>query len=451
MKKIIFPVILLATILAFVFYSQPDRPVVDPADYGQYLSETPLQQQKEEISGEIGFWENKLVSTPGNYVFEKKLAGLFAKRFKLTGNPQDLYISDSLLTAINQRIPGQVSVLQSLAANAITQHAFINAEKYITEAYEIGEKRFVSTLILIDVLLERGNLFSAKHFLQDIASDSHFDYLIRDVKFQDQIGDLEKAIEQMETAAQKAKSSGQDELANWALSNLADMYGHDGRIRQSYNTYLKALSYNPADLHSLKGIAWIAFSRDKNTAEARRILTFLKSIHPVPDYDLLLADISLFEKDTATATLLRQSFIAEASRPMYGRMYQSYLCDLLSDTPDALAIAKTEINERPHPMSYDLLAWAAFNNGNLREALEVTKNHVLHQTSEPVALYHAGIILKSAGEYEAAQTYLKEALDASFELGPLATGEIRLHLEELNRHQIASFQVGKVIEKRVMR
>ncbi|MEZ4934384.1 MAG: hypothetical protein R2788_19940 [Saprospiraceae bacterium] len=100
---------------------------------------------------------------------------LFAKRFKLTGNPQDLYLSDSLFNTINQRIPRQVGVLQSLTANAITQHAFRKAEGYITEAYNIGEKRFATSLMMVDVLLERGQMYSASQYLKDVASDSHFD------------------------------------------------------------------------------------------------------------------------------------------------------------------------------------------------------------------------------------------------------------------------------------
>lgn len=451
MKKIIVPSILLLALLAIGFYYQPEGPIANPNDYETFLSQTSLQREKEKLSGEIGFWEDKLVSTPGNYVFEKKLAGLFAKRFKLTGNPQDLYLSDSLFNTINQRIPGQVGVLQSLTANAITQHAFRKAEGYITEAYNIGEKRFATSLMMVDVLLERGQMYSASQYLKDVASDSHFDYLIRDVKFQDQKGDLEKAISQMEKAADKAKSANNDHLVNWSLSNLADMYGHDGQIKKSYNTYLKALSRNPSDLHSLKGIAWIAFSHDQNTAEAKRILTFLKSIHPVPDYDLLLAEIALFENDPATAAKFQQQFIAEASRPMYGNMYQRYICDLTSNTPNALAIAKTEIAERPHPLSYDLLAWASFQNGNLKNAVEITENHVMHHTSEPVALYHSGIILKEAGKYELAKKYLEEALEASFELGPLTTKEVQQNLDHLYRNQLASYHFQNKENARLLR
>ena len=431
--------IILAAIISAAFYFQSEKPIVNPTDYEVYLKKENLEKEISKRSGEINFWQNKLINTPDNFVYEKKLAGLFANRFKLSGEPHDLFLSDSLFKNINQRIPGQVGILQSLTANAITQHKFREAEKYIKQAYEIGEKRFISSLMFVDVLLERGQIFSADQYLRDIAAGYHFDYLIRDVKFQDQKGDLEKAIQQMEKALSIAKASGNEDIINWSLSNLADMYGHDGRIKKSYDTYLEALSHNPADLHSIKGIAWVAFSHEKNTAEAKRILNFLKSIHPVPDYDLLLAEIATFENDEKLAVQYQQQFITKASKSIYGNMYKSYICELTSDTPNAVAIAKAEIEERPHPMSYDLLAWANFQNGNFKKALEITENHVLQKTSEPVALYHSGIILKAASQFEKAEKYLDEALEAAYELGPVVAQEIEQHLEQIDRKWVASF------------
>jgi tetratricopeptide (TPR) repeat protein len=433
MKKFIFATITAAAIAA-VFYLKPASPIVNSADYEAFLTKKHLQKATEILNEQLQFWEAKLAAEPGNFVFQKKLAGLYAADFKTTGNVASLHRSDSLLRNVNTRIPGQVAVLQSLAANAITRHAFREAEAYMTAAFETGEKKFINSLMLTDVKLERGDFFGANYLLEDVASTSHFDYLIRRVKILDQQGDLEAAIETMETAAELARSSGNETTINWALSNLADMYGHDGRIEKSYRTYLEALSFNPAGLHSLKGIAWIAFSYDKNTAEARRILGFLQSVHPVPDYDLLLSEIAFFENKTAEAEAFEQSFIAKASDPAYGNMYKSYLCELMSEktelAPDALAIAQAEIEERPHPMSYSLLAWASFQDGKKDEAVDILKKHVMEQTEEPVALYHSGVILKETGHEQEARKYLEAALDASFELGPVLKGEIESYLAQ---------------------
>ena len=418
MKKSSLLLALCLITLSIVFYISQPTSIVKTTDYEQFLTGDHLTKAQEENAGQIEFWENKLAGDSNNFVYQKKLAGLYASAFKISGDATLLHRSDSLLQNINTRIPGQVGVLQSLALNAITRHAFREAEKYINEAYEIGDQKMVSTLIKTDVLLERGGFMQADQLLRDISSKTHFDYLIRAVKLYDQSGDLGKAIESMEKAALVAKASGNPDLVNWSLSNLADMYGHDGRIKKSYDAYLEALTYNPADLHSLKGIAWIAFSHDKNTAASERILSFLQDIHPVPDYDLLLADLATFEGDIEKASQYEASFIAHASLPKYGNMYKSYLCLLNSlDEPsssEAMKIAQQEVVERPQNAAVDIL-----------------NKYVIDQTEEPEALYHTGIIFKESGHPKEARKYLKAALDASFELDPLVTADIKHKLRQL--------------------
>ncbi|MCO6489940.1 MAG: hypothetical protein J5I98_16100 [Phaeodactylibacter sp.] len=433
MKNTVFILVSALIIMASVFIA-PQYQVAHKTDYEHYLSPDHLRKSRQELASRIAFWEQKLQAAPGNFVYQEKLAGLYASGFKLSGDINQLHRSDSLLRAINNRLPGRVGVLQSLAANAITRHAFREAEGYIREAYGIGENRFSSSLMLADVALERGNRLEATLLLDGIAPGTRFDYLIREAKLHDQSDDLDKAVRSMEKAAALAKTSGSPPTINWALSNLGDMYGHQGRIKKSYTTYLEALRYNRSDLHSLKGIAWIAFSHDRNPEEAKRIVSFLQSIHLVPDYHLLLAEIAAYEKDAAAEEQHKEWFMREASRPAYGNMYKSYICHIKSEREEAreaLEIAREEVRERPHPMSYHLLAWAAYRSGYSAQALEILERHVIGQTGEPEALYHAGVILKETGRKEAARVHFQAAQEASFELGPVTAAAIGKHLEQL--------------------
>jgi hypothetical protein len=45
-----------------------------------------------------------------------------------------------------------------------------------------------------------------------------------------------------------------------------------GRIQESYDSYLKTLAIDPNYSYALKGIAWIVFSHERNTKEAKRIV-----------------------------------------------------------------------------------------------------------------------------------------------------------------------------------
>jgi tetratricopeptide (TPR) repeat protein len=109
-------------------------------------------------------------------------------------------------------------------------------------------------------------------------------------KLKDHEGDLESAITSMERAYHRIE--GNKEQAQWTLSNLADMYGHAGKVEEAYENYLKALQINANDDYALKGIAWIALSYDHNSIEAKRIINILASRKRMPEAHLLLAEIA---------------------------------------------------------------------------------------------------------------------------------------------------------------
>lgn len=425
-----------AIILAGLAFQFNQNFEINSSDYESYLSEKWLNDEITKLDQQFDFWENKLATAPTNQVYQQKIAGLSAAKFKLTGQIKYLHQSDSLYEELHERFPSNVNFLHALTTNSISQHSFKAAEKYIYQAYETKEKKFISTLLLTDVNLERGSFELAAMNLKDIASKKHFDYYIREVKMSDQSGDLDQAIIYMEEALTLAKESKNKTLINWSLSNLGDMYGHQGEIKKSYETFLEALENNPADLHSLKGIAWIAYSHDKNTTEAKRILNFLKEIHPVPDYDLLLAEIAAFEGDEDLEKKYTNQFIQKASQPTYGKMYNSYLCEIYGDQKNKMSevmkIATAEVEERPHPVSYSLKAWAHHLQGENLEALNIIDKYVVGQTEEPNAIFRIGAIYQANGKNYKAKKYLSEAKDASFELGPVAEIEIGNYLARLN-------------------
>ena len=93
-------------------------------------------------------------------------------------------------------------------------------------------------------------------------------------------------------------------------------------------------------------------------------------------------------------------------------------------TAKALQIALIEIENRPTPQSYDLLAWTYYNHGDTQEALEVMEQHVVNKTFEPEALYHLAQIYKANKKLDKAKGLKKELLESTFELGPLMAKKI---------------------------
>lgn len=412
--------LLMLSLLLWSCQLQTDA-VVDPRDYNTYLDEI-TSSSANTNDEEIRFWSERLDRNSKDEVALSKLAGLYAARFRVSGEIRDMEVSDSLYNHVLRANPeGVVEIYQSLAANAITQHKFRLAQELTEKAISLRDKKAASLLILADVSLEIGDYATARRTLNEFKNKNSFAYLIREMKLKDHEGDLDGAILLMEQAYDRI--AGNKALAQWSLSNLADMYGHAGRISEAYRLYLEALKIDPNDDYALKGIAWIAFSADHNSTEAKRIISILASRKRMPEACLMLAEIAGFEGDEMEKFRQLNKFKSLVSSPAYKGMYHKYLAVIeaeeFNNADAGIDIAEAEITNRPTPQSFDLLAWGLYHKKLFSQSLAIAKRNVEGQTFEPEAYYHLGMIYFANGDITTSKYYLKEALKSEFELGPI--------------------------------
>ena len=414
------------------------QPIVKTADYEKYMHivSPDSMHSLQRIKADMDFWMQRLEKNPDDVVAKVSLAGLHGARFKVAGDINDIHTSDSLYLVANPLFKTNSSSLyRSLATNCVTQHKFQQAQLYLDTALTMGDDIYLTYLMRCDVAMELGNLYMAEQSLNHIVDKNNFDYLIREAKLLDHRGDLDGAVKKMEAATEKAIESKKDVLFLWAKSNLADMYGHANKYKESYQCYLDVLEKKPDYLYALKGIAWLAFSHDKNPAEAKRILNYLSGLHPIPDYDLLLSKIAAYEKDKTAEKELENRFLTEVSDSRYGDMYNKYVFYLMTDEErdlnKALQIAEREVTNRPTSQSYDLLAWANYKIGKKDEALKIAKAYVENKSYEPDALYHLGLIYAEAGNDKKAKQFMQQAENAAFELGPGLASQVSYDLKSI--------------------
>lgn len=424
-------------ILIPLFVSCKQNTIVSPDDYGSLFHGLTTHHHLDSIDAEIAFWGKRFLQTKDDIVARTKIAGLHTKRFGYSGDIRDVKIADSLYQLVNVLNRTHSSgTFRSLAAGCITQHQFKRAMSYIDSALGLGDDKYLSILMEFDVAMELGSKDRAKSSLYKLGDKNGFDYLIREAKYKDHIeGNLDEAVSLMEKALVKAKDLHQPELVLWAQSNLGDLYSHQGSFEKAYQSYLDVLKINPEYYHAWKGIAWLAFSHDHQTREAKRILQALKSVHPVPDYDLILSEIAGFEGNSSDRELYIDSFLTKTSNVMYGDMYNKYrfklIADQLADVPAALALAAKETGNRPTAEAYSWLAWAYYKAGQTSKAVETANRFVENRCFEPDALCYLGYIYLASGDREKAKKYLREANLGSFELGPNEQKEILKTLQQL--------------------
>ncbi|MCB4808865.1 tetratricopeptide repeat protein [Tamlana sp. 62-3] len=402
--------------------------ITNAKDYNDFLVSN-KREMLHMAKSDLEFWEKKLEKEPNQFPYLAKIAASQTLIFNLTGNIEALINAEKNLLKVNERTNyNKAGYLRALARNYVSQHKFKEALSLLTKAETNGENLKGTQKMLFDVHLELGNFETAKTYLEHIRKNNDFDYLIRLSKWSDHRGDLTAAIKYMEQAKKIAEASNLASTKQWVYTNLADFYGHAGRVSEAYQHYIKALQLNPEDAYAKKGIAWIVYSYEQNPEEALRILNTITLSYNSPDYYLLKAEIASFIGDTAFKAEQLRRYDSIIINPLYGDMYNKYTVLLYAEndkkSAKALEIAYNEIEKRPTPQSYDLLAWTFYNHGDAKEAMQIMDKYVVGKTTEPEVLFHLAKIYNANGKLKEVKSLKDELLQSTFELGPIMTQEI---------------------------
>ncbi len=427
MKKIILLVALIAAASCKNETDTTTANITDPADYQQYLNNDETTAV-ENLKTELTALRQEAAGDTTRIVVYGQIAGKLDELFDLTGD----------VTYLNESVRFRESVTRNtyirpdnskrtLAQAYIKQHRFKMADSLmqeVTEEYVAPESR----LIQFDIAMELGEYQTAEQLLDSLRNPNDYSYLIRAAKWNDHIGQLGTTITLMERAMKLAEEGGNPAAKLWSYSNIADYYGHHGDIEKSYQHYLKTLENDPTNTYALKGIAWIAYSNDRDVDEARIILERLSQRHPSPDYKLELAELEEFEEDEAAAIALKDEFMGLVNDSAYGGMYNAYKISELIDsgkTQEAVELAKIEVGNRSTPETYDLLGYALLENGEEQAALENHKTYVIGKTFEPKAQLHTALIYRANGMNNEAEELKKELLETEYEMGPVTFKKIQ--------------------------
>ncbi|NNC95279.1 MAG: cell surface protein [Chitinophagales bacterium] len=421
LKGSILVVIASASIYFLYQISSTDK-ITDAVAYDKFLSVS-TDAKVDEINSNIDFWEDKLNTNPDQFPYKAKLAYYNSELFATNGDIRKLKLSEQYLVDVNTSTNySNAAYLRALARNYITQHRFSEALHNLEIAEKNGERLEATQKMLFDVHLELGNDSKAEGYLSKFENLRDFEYLIRRSKWMDHEGDLESAIYLMEEAKKKIEEGNNEDLKQWTYTNLADYYGHAGRIADSYDHYIKALEIDPTNAYAKKGIAWIVFSHERNSDEALRIINHITREHYAPDYHLLKAEIAEFNGELLVKAKELQLFFDKTESDAYGVMYNAHKAALLAEEFNnysmAEKLAQMEIDSRPTPQSFSLLAWTYFNSGDLDSAFEIIEEKVANKTFEPTIQYQMAEIYKAKGDNKRVAKLREELEGSIYELGP---------------------------------
>lgn len=427
MKTVHFFLLLLMTI-AITSCHQETATITDINDYEQYLM-ADVQDQKQEIKQRLSFWNKRIKTDSMQLTALAPVAKLYTELFDTTGDITYLKLAEKTwVRAAEIAAIKKENYLMNLARNFISQHQFKKALKVAEAALVLSPDTNVK-MVLFDISMELGQYTKAQQYLDQIANHTDYNFLIRLAKWSDYKGNLDATIRYMEKAKKIAESSKKKGLMLWSYTNLADYYGHAGRIQDSYEHYLDALRIDPTNAYAKKGIAWIVYSYEKNPEEALRILDAVTETYNSPDYFLLKSEIAEYQDDFEAKKKNLIMFKNAIKNESYGDMYNVYEAKLLAEEFDdfdkALEISDKEIQNRPTPLSYDLQAYVLYLNGEYQQALSIVEEFVVDRTFEPEVALHIAKIYKANHKTEEVSSLKKELLQCSYELGPMMAKKIQ--------------------------
>jgi len=262
-----------------------EQKITHPEDYSRFLNyDKKTNKNLSHIDEGLIFWEAKIKDQPNSHLYLLKKSDLLAKRFRISGNVEDLLVSDSLLNIANKITKGKyANIYHRMSTNAITKHQFRKARQFLQEASKLGENKQTTLLMTFDVDMETGYQQYGDDHLSRIGNKNSFDYLFRYAQYMDHTGKLDSAIYFIEKAMDRVKNEKNVSLQCWALTNLGDMYGHNNQVSEAYQCYLNTLNLDPYYAYALKGIAKIAYAHDLDIVASNEIIDFLHSQYNWPD------------------------------------------------------------------------------------------------------------------------------------------------------------------------
>lgn len=408
--------------------NKEETTITNPEDYAVYLTKHNNQTRKE-AKEELQFWNSRIKVDSLQITALAPAAAAYTELFHSTGDIAYLKLAEKALTkSVDVAAIGKSGYLLALAHNYISQHRFIEAKEAAQGAYLLKTNSKATEMVLFDISMELGEYENADKYLQKITNQSDYNFLIRLAKWNDYKGNLDATIRNMEKALKIAESSKNKGLQLWSYTNLADYYGHAGRIEESYDHYLKALAIDSSNAYAKKGIAWIIYSYEHKPEEALKILDAVMSDYQSPDYFLLKAEIGEFQKNDTVKKINLIKYYNSVKDNRYGAMYNThtalFLAEEYGEYDKALAIAEEEIQNRPTPQSYDLKAYILNLKGDHKEALSIAENYIVNKTFEPVANLHIAQIYKANNLSEKVSPIIEELMESSYELGPVISKEL---------------------------
>lgn len=381
----------------------------------------PDYEQRDAI---IHSYEADVREHPDSFFSLRLLSAQYLRRFREKADLEDLRrVEETARRSIELQPQKNTSSELLLASALLSQHRFQEASQVITQAQKSNPDNSRVAALNASIQMELGNYEVAQTLLKLRSDDESIDKIKDEnsgqgavlARYLELTGQLDLARSRLDLAMQDEDQyyTNSAETRAWFHVRSGDLAFATGDFPVAEKRYQEARKLFPADVAALTGLARLYASqhRWKSVLEVAN-----QGIDRIPLVETLGykadAQRALGNPIGAADTEALIDVVAHLSqvKGIYDRALAIYYVEHQIHLPEALTIARQEVQLRDDIYAEDTLAWAAAANGQWQEAETAALRSARYGTEDALLNYHQGVIAQHAGHHEVAVMHLQQAL-----------------------------------------
>jgi tetratricopeptide (TPR) repeat protein len=380
-----------------------------------------------ETDKQIQTLQDHVKESPGDYSGYDGLGSAFFQKARETGDIAYYDLAEQTLQKALALSPQDFRAADPLVHMALVymgEHRFSDALAYAQKAIGTGSGNLAAFAIKGDAYTDMGDYEEAATAYNTVQTlgrtitpplalaymnDSRLAYLcyLR--------GDSAEAIRLMKSAIAAALQTNvpRENLA-WLYFELGERYFQTGDLGNADLSYQSGITADPNHYRSLAGLAKVRAAQGK-LEESIELYQRSIAIIPFPVYVAELGDVY---KKVGRVNEARQQYdlveyighLSKLNQVLANRELALFYADQGIKLPEALELARKELEVRHDIYTWDTLAWVLYKNGRWQEAAAAINKAVGLHTNDSLLLFHAGMIYHRLAEDSEAEDFLTRAL-----------------------------------------
>ena len=380
-----------------------------------------------ETDTQIQALQKHVKEAPGDYAGYDGLGSAFFQKARETGDIAYYALAEQTLKKSLALAPQDFRAsdpLVHMASVYMGEHRFSDALAFAQKAIGTGSGNLAAFAIEGDAYTDMGDYEEAatayntvralgRRIASPLAlaymSDSRMAYLcyLR--------GDSAEAIRLMKSAiAAGLQTNVPRENLAWLYFEIGERYFQTGDLENAGLSYQSGITADPNHYRSLAGLAKVRAAQGK-LEESIKLYQRSIAIIPFPVYVAELGDVykkvgRVHEAQLQYDLVEYIGHLSKLNQVLANRELALFYAEQGIKLPEALELARKELEIRRDIYTWDTLAWVLYKNGRIQEAAEAINKALALHTNDSLLLFHAGMIYHSLAKDSTAEDFLSRAL-----------------------------------------